>query len=198
MKFGEPSEFLRGPGPLATVSLGNITLLSVCCSVPSPATHHRITQQDEREGGERRRDVHKYNKYNYLNEVRYDSMKITTCSMMILQSGGRPLLACSCARRLAPARDTSIFVGRLAVQSVEEPREPPAILILPTSRHVLQRPQLVQDPLLLYLLGDDVLLDGGQFRRAFRPLEGGPVILTPRAQKQLSPRQRRVLVQSVC
>lgn len=145
---------------------------------------------------ERRRG--KYNKYNYLNEVRYDSMKITTCSMMILQSGGRPLLARGRARCLASARDTSVLVGRLAVQSVEEPREPPAILILPTSRHVLQRSQLVKDPLLLYLLGDYVLLDGGQFRRAFRPLEGGSVILTARAQKQLSPRQRRVLVQSVC
>ena len=118
--------------------------------------------------------------------------------MMIVQSSGRPLLARSRARCLASARDASILVGRLAVQRVEQPGEPPAILILPTSRHVLQRSQLVQDPLLLDLLGDDVLLDGGQFRRAFRPLEGGPVILAARAQKQLSPRQRRVLVQSVC
>lgn len=196
--MGNLPSFFEGPVPSRPSRWGT----SLFCPFAVPFhLLQRITvllNKTRERGGERRRDVHIYNKYNYLNEVRYDSMKITTCSMMILQSGGRPLLACSCARRLAPARDTSIFVGRLAVQSVEEPREPPAILILPTSRHVLQRPQLVQDPLLLYLLGDDVLLDGGQFRRAFRPLEGGPVILTPRAQKQLSPRQRRVLVQSVC
>ena len=107
---------------------------------------------------------------------------ICTCSVMIFRARSS-FLAGRGAGCLTSARDTSVLVGRLAIQSVEQPSEPPAVLVLPAARHVLQRPQLVQDPLLLDLLSDDVLLDRRQLRRAFRSLERRPVILTAGAEK---------------
>lgn len=77
---------------------------------------------------------------------------------MILRTWGS-FLAGRGAGCLASAGYTSVFVGGLAMQRIEQTSESPAVLILPAARHVLQAPQFLEDPLLLYLLGNDVLFD---------------------------------------